>query len=151
LISSLVITRHYTAARIGLTNFLIERKIGNRYSRIAKVIINHVPFAKYAMAERREGEPDEVAIPLCPFCSRLVWSWSNGSRGAFTSLGDLAPTGKLRVALLPLPHIAVRDKDTGDFKGVVVDLSRELAKRLDVPVDSSRMALCHTNHSFLGR
>ena len=28
---------------------------------------------------------------------------------------DLAPTGKLRVALLPLPHIAVRDKDTGDF------------------------------------
>jgi ABC-type amino acid transport substrate-binding protein len=64
---------------------------------------------------------------------------------------DLAPTGKLRVALLPLPHIAVRDKDTGDFKGVVVDLSRELAKRLDVPVDSSRMALCHTNHSFLGR
>ena len=48
---------------------------------------------------------------------------------------DLAPTGKLRVALLPLPHIAVRDKDTGDFKGVVVDLSRELAKSLDVPVE----------------
>ncbi|HEY7221868.1 MAG TPA: transporter substrate-binding domain-containing protein, partial [Candidatus Binatia bacterium] len=48
---------------------------------------------------------------------------------------DLAPTGKLRVALFPLPHIAVRDKDTGDFKGVVVDLSRELAKRLGVPVE----------------
>ncbi|HXV83630.1 MAG TPA: transporter substrate-binding domain-containing protein [Candidatus Binatia bacterium] len=48
---------------------------------------------------------------------------------------DLTPTGKLRVALFPLPHIAVRDKDTGDFKGVVVDLSRELAKRLDVPVE----------------
>jgi polar amino acid transport system substrate-binding protein len=48
---------------------------------------------------------------------------------------DLAPTGKLRVALLPLPHIAVRDKDTGDFKGVVVDLSRELAKRLNVPLE----------------
>jgi polar amino acid transport system substrate-binding protein len=48
---------------------------------------------------------------------------------------DLAPTGKLRVALLPLPHIAVRDKDTGDFKGVVVDLSRELGKRLNVPVE----------------
>ena len=47
---------------------------------------------------------------------------------------DLAPTGKLRVALLPLPHIAVRDKDTGDYKGVVVDLSHELAKRLEVPV-----------------
>jgi polar amino acid transport system substrate-binding protein len=48
---------------------------------------------------------------------------------------DLAPIGKLRVALFPLPHIAVRDKDTGDFKGVVVDLSRELAKGLDVPVE----------------
>jgi hypothetical protein len=36
---------------------------------------------------------------------------------------------------LPLPHIAVRDKDTGDFKGVVVDLSRELGKRLNVPVE----------------
>jgi polar amino acid transport system substrate-binding protein len=48
---------------------------------------------------------------------------------------DLAPTGKLRVALFPLPHIAVRDKDTRDFKGVVVDLSRELAKRLNVPVE----------------
>ena len=48
---------------------------------------------------------------------------------------DLAPTGKLRVAFLPLPHIAVRDKETGQFSGVVVDLSRELAKRLNVPVE----------------
>ena len=48
---------------------------------------------------------------------------------------DLAPTGKLRVALFPLPHIAVRDKETGQFSGVVVDLSRELAKRLNVPVE----------------
>jgi hypothetical protein len=37
---------------------------------------------------------------------------------------DLAPTGKLRIALLPLPHIAVRDKETGQFSGVVADLSR---------------------------
>lgn len=48
---------------------------------------------------------------------------------------ELAPTGKLRVALLPLPNIAVRDKETGQFTGVVVDLSRELAKRLNVPVE----------------
>jgi polar amino acid transport system substrate-binding protein len=51
------------------------------------------------------------------------------------ALADLAPTGKLRVALLPLPHIAVRDKESGDFKGVVVDLSHELARRLNVPVE----------------
>jgi polar amino acid transport system substrate-binding protein len=48
---------------------------------------------------------------------------------------DLAPTGKLRVALFPLPIIAVRDKETGQFGGVVVDLSRELGKRLSVPVE----------------
>jgi polar amino acid transport system substrate-binding protein len=48
---------------------------------------------------------------------------------------DLAPTGKLRVALLPLPHIAVRDKEKGDFNGVVVDLSRELGRRLNIPVE----------------
>lgn len=47
----------------------------------------------------------------------------------------LAPTGKLRVALLPLPQIALRDQLTGQFSGVVVDLGRELAKRLDVPVE----------------
>jgi polar amino acid transport system substrate-binding protein len=48
---------------------------------------------------------------------------------------DLAPTGKFRVAIFPLPHIAVRDKETGQFSGVVVDLSWELAKRLNVPVE----------------
>jgi polar amino acid transport system substrate-binding protein len=47
----------------------------------------------------------------------------------------LAPTGKLRVALLPLPHMALRDRSTGQFTGVIVDLGRELAKRLDVPVE----------------
>ena len=47
----------------------------------------------------------------------------------------LAPTGKLRVALLPLPHMALRDQVTGQFTGVIVDLGRELAKRLDVPVE----------------
>jgi polar amino acid transport system substrate-binding protein len=47
---------------------------------------------------------------------------------------ELAPTGKLRVSLLPLPHIAIRNPE-GQFSGVVVDLSRELAKRLDVSVE----------------
>jgi polar amino acid transport system substrate-binding protein len=47
----------------------------------------------------------------------------------------LAPTGKLRVALLPLPHMALRDQSTGQFTGVIADLSRELGKRLDVPVE----------------
>ncbi|HSE88584.1 MAG TPA: transporter substrate-binding domain-containing protein [Candidatus Binatia bacterium] len=75
-----------------------------------------------------------MAIEVYRFCSCL-WFRSRGSDVPAQVRADLAPTGKLRVALFPLPHIAVRDKDTGDFKGVVVDLSRELAKRLDVPVE----------------
>lgn len=47
----------------------------------------------------------------------------------------LAPTWKLRVALLPLPHMAIRDQSTGQFGGVIVDLGREMAKRLNVPVE----------------
>jgi polar amino acid transport system substrate-binding protein len=47
----------------------------------------------------------------------------------------LAPTGKFRVALLPLPHMAIRDQSTGQFGGVIVDLGREMAKRLNVPVE----------------
>ena len=47
----------------------------------------------------------------------------------------LAPTGKLRVALLPLPHMALRDPSTGQYGGVIADLSRELAKHLDVSVE----------------
>lgn len=46
----------------------------------------------------------------------------------------LAPTGKLRVALLPLPHMAIRDQK-GQFTGVIADLGRELAKRLEVPIE----------------
>jgi polar amino acid transport system substrate-binding protein len=48
---------------------------------------------------------------------------------------ELAPTGKLRVALLPLPHMAVRDQARRQFTGVIVDLGLELAKRLDVPAE----------------
>lgn len=48
----------------------------------------------------------------------------------------LAPTGKLRVILFPLPIIATRDAD-GKFQGVAVDLSRELAKRLNVSAEMS--------------
>jgi polar amino acid transport system substrate-binding protein len=79
---------------------------------------------------------------------RMKWSWSTvvfatavfGSAVAAQDLPEqaraaLAPTGKLRVALLPLPHMALRDQSTGQFTGVIVDLGRELAKRLNVPVE----------------
>jgi len=48
----------------------------------------------------------------------------------------LAPTGKLRVALLSdNPVAAARDPRTGEMSGVAVDLTRELANRTRVPYE----------------
>jgi polar amino acid transport system substrate-binding protein len=49
---------------------------------------------------------------------------------------DLAPTGKLRAGInYANSVIATRDPVTGELRGVSVDLVRELARRLDVPLE----------------
>lgn len=49
---------------------------------------------------------------------------------------ELASTGKLRAAInFGNPVLAQRDPATGAPRGISVDLARELAKRLDVPVE----------------
>jgi polar amino acid transport system substrate-binding protein len=51
-------------------------------------------------------------------------------------VADLAPTGTLRAAInFGNPILATRDAATGEARGVSVDLSRELARRLGVPVE----------------
>jgi polar amino acid transport system substrate-binding protein len=48
---------------------------------------------------------------------------------------DLAPNGTLRAAInFGNPILATKDPSTGEPRGVSVDLSRELARRLGVPV-----------------
>jgi polar amino acid transport system substrate-binding protein len=52
------------------------------------------------------------------------------------AVSDLAPTGKLRAAInFGNPVLASKDPSTGEPRGVSVDLSRELAKRLGVPLE----------------
>ena len=52
-----------------------------------------------------------------------------------TVRADLAPTGTLRAAInFGNPILAAKDPATGEPRGVSVDLSRELARRLGVPV-----------------
>lgn len=52
------------------------------------------------------------------------------------ALKDLAPTGKLRAAINVVNSVlAQRDPAGGDPKGISVDLSRELARRLSVPIE----------------
>lgn len=52
------------------------------------------------------------------------------------AVSELAPSGTLHAAInLGNPILASRDATTGQARGVSVDLSRELAKRLGVPVE----------------
>ena len=49
---------------------------------------------------------------------------------------ELAPTGTLRAAInYNNPLLATRDPTTGELSGLAVDLSRELARRVDVPLE----------------
>src|SRR5213075_284112 len=49
---------------------------------------------------------------------------------------DLAPTGKLRAAInYGNTVLAQKDAKTGELRGVSVDLARELARRLGVPLE----------------
>ena len=51
-------------------------------------------------------------------------------------VAELAPTGKLRAVInLGNPVLAGKDAATGEPRGVSVDLSRELAKRLGTPLE----------------
>src|SRR5687768_4784842 len=48
----------------------------------------------------------------------------------------IAPTGKLRVGFLSTtPLHATKDPSSGEFKGVAVDLGKELARRIGVPFE----------------
>jgi polar amino acid transport system substrate-binding protein len=49
---------------------------------------------------------------------------------------DLVPTGKLRAAInLGNMVLAQKDRTTGELRGVTIDLARELARRLAVPLE----------------
>ena len=48
----------------------------------------------------------------------------------------LAPTGKLRVGLtIGVPASVMRDSASGEMKGVLFDLGKELARRMEVPFE----------------
>lgn len=51
----------------------------------------------------------------------------------------LAPEGRLRVAFLAGPLYATRDPASGEWKGVAVDLGRELARRAGVPFEPAAL------------
>src|SRR4026209_2388682 len=51
-------------------------------------------------------------------------------------VAEIAPTGRLRAGInYNNPVLARRDTATGEVSGIAADLSRELGRRLGVPVD----------------
>ena len=75
-----------------------------------------------------------LAIPLL-FVTFLA-SCATVPMAPIAAVSDLAPTGKLRAAInFGNPILAARDASTGEARGVSVDLSRELARRLGVPLE----------------
>jgi polar amino acid transport system substrate-binding protein len=75
-----------------------------------------------------------ILLQLASITALVVAFTASAQTEPAPALAELAPTGKLRVALFTLPIIATRNAE-GQFAGVVVDLSRELAKRLGVAVE----------------
>ncbi len=60
----------------------------------------------------------------------------NASSAPAAVIADLAPRGKLRAAInFGNPILATREATTGEARGVSIDLSRQLAKYLGVPVE----------------
>jgi polar amino acid transport system substrate-binding protein len=70
------------------------------------------------------------AVALAAACS------SEPPKPSPAAVAELAPTGKLRAAInFGNPVLASKDPATGEPRGVSVDLSRELASRLGVPLE----------------
>ncbi len=66
----------------------------------------------------------------------LLASCATMSEVPSAARSDLAPSGKLRAAInFGNPILAVKDPSTGEPRGVSVDLSRELARRLNAPLE----------------
>ena len=51
------------------------------------------------------------------------------------SVAQIAPTGRLRAALVKIPFLAKPDPASGQLKGVAPDLAEEFARRLGVPLE----------------
>ena len=66
----------------------------------------------------------------------LLLSCASTSEVPTAARSEIAPSGKLRAAInFGNPILATKDLATGEPRGVSVDLSRELARRLGVPLE----------------
>src|SRR5205814_9043269 len=75
-------------------------------------------------------------IAIAAFLAALCLACAAEPMAPVAVVSDLTPSGRLRAAInLGNPVLAGKDAATGEPRGVSVDLARELAKRLDVPLE----------------
>lgn len=76
------------------------------------------------------------SLPLALACLCLLAACAGAPRAPDDARAALAPGGRLRAAInFGNPILAARDPATGAPRGISVDLSDELARRLGVPVE----------------
>jgi len=75
-------------------------------------------------------------IAIAAFLAALCLACAAEPMAPVAVVSDLTPSGRLRAAInFGNPVLAMKDAATGEPRGVSVDLSRELAKRLGVPLE----------------
>src|SRR4030095_208993 len=78
-----------------------------------------------------------IAIKTCVGLATLTFAFVTPTKADVVK--ELAPTGKLRVAIAvgPAPSAlyAIKDDATGQYRGVTVELGSAMAKKLGVPVE----------------
>src|SRR5688572_8405208 len=73
---------------------------------------------------------------LLVFAAALLTACASAPQIPPQARAELAPTGKLRAGInFQNVLLAGKDPATGEPRGVAVDLARELARRLDVPIE----------------
>jgi len=78
---------------------------------------------------------ESTRLALSTFVLAMLAGCATGPQVPAAARSELAPTGTLRAAInFGNPILAGKDPATGEPRGVSVDLSRELARRLAVPV-----------------
>jgi ABC-type amino acid transport substrate-binding protein len=75
-----------------------------------------------------------IGLELIAFA--FITSCTSTPQIPLATRSEIAPTGTLRVGLYYTnPVLVQRDSATGDPRGVAADISRELARRIDVPIE----------------